>query len=115
MRSTRDSAGRDGTGTDGDGTGRDGTGTDGTPQWGRLNPEEVQLVAPTQDQSAGQQIDPDAPNPAKAGSVAIQHYLDRPFRPYYPLLHGLFRPSRAGKDAILHYPGSRTERDGNGT
>ena len=65
----------------------------------------------------------DALNPAEAVFRAIQHYLVRPERHCYPLLHGLSWPERPGKmlsyTTLVHGTGTgrtgRTERDGNGT
>ena len=58
-------------------------------------------------------------NPGKPGFTAIQHYLVRPFRPCYPLLHGLFWPFRPEKmlsyTTPVHEDGTGRERDGTGT
>ena len=55
------------------------------------------------------------PEPAEAGSMAIQHYLVRRFCGEHPLLHGLSGAKGTRKMLSYTTPVQRTRRDGTGT
>ena len=96
------------TGRDGTETGRDGTGLTRGAAWLDVRRGKVQLAAPT------------TGSPLKSGPAGSRSTG-------YPTLPGsagtailtvatwAFPARMAGKDAVLHYPGSRTGRDENGT